>query len=155
VEVVRHEGEIKEPLVPWFLVNGSRLLLYLCAASLASGVVWNIGLESTRLGADDVLSVTLMLIVVGGVGSLPGAVIWLLLVARLSPETPAPYRRRVAMLLAPLTIGLPWILLFSITGEDLWGPALGLVFGILFPAGSGLVIRLREVSRSDVVDVGF
>jgi hypothetical protein len=70
-------------------------------------------------------------------------------VSRLSADVSTRRRRAIAVITAPPLIGIVWIVLF-------WPftPVFVLVYGVLFPAGSGLIVRLRERSRSRSVDLG-
>ena len=99
--------------------------------------------------AGDVVWVTLALFAGGGLDCLPGAAIWLVILSRLSPDVPILRRKVIAILTAPLLVGLVWIVL-------LWSliPVLAGWFGVL-PAGAGIVVRLRERSRAPVLDLAF
>ena len=94
--------------------------------------------------------VTLALFAGGGVYRLPGAAIWLVILSRLSPDVPIRRRKVIAILTAPLLVGLVWIVL-------LWSliPVLAAWFGVLLPARAGIVVRLRERSRAPLLDLAF
>ena len=148
METVRSEADVIEPLVPWLWQNVLRLAFYLLIASLVSAVLF-VFLDPA-FEAGDVVLVTLALFAGGGLYCLPGAAIWLVILSRLSPDVPIRRRKVIAILTAPLLIGLVWIVL-------LWSliPVLAGWFGVILPAGAGIVVRLRERSRAQVLDLAF
>ena len=148
METVRSEGDVIEPLVPWLWQNVLRLAFYLLIASLVSAVLF-VFLDPA-FEAGDVVWVTLALFAGGGLYCLPGAAIWLVILSRLSPDVSIRRRKVIAILTAPLLVGLVWIVL-------LWSliPVLAGWFGVVLPAGAGLVVRLRERSRAPVLDLAF
>jgi hypothetical protein len=73
-----------------------------------------------------------------------------LILSRLSPDVPIRRRTAIAILTAPLLVGLVWIvLLLSLI------PVLAGWFGVILPAGGGIVVRLRERSRAELLDLAF
>ena len=146
METVRSEGEVIEPLSPWLWRNVLRLAVYLLGASIVSAVLFVV--PDSAFEAGDVVFLTLALFAGGGLYCLPGAAIWLVILSRLSPDLPIRRRKVIAILTAPPIIGLVWIVL-------LWSfiPELAVWFGVILPAGAGLVVRLRERSRSPLVDL--
>jgi hypothetical protein len=150
MELIRAEDEVEEPLGPWMFANVLRLLIYLMVVSFFSAAF----LVSDYGNVGDAFGFGFYLIVVGGIGCLPGTVVWLLIVARLSPGLPRTRGRAAAAIIAPFTIGLAWVLLLSSSGDAPW-LFFALWFGVLSPAGSSLVVRLRGYSRRPAVDVAF
>lgn len=128
-----------EPIRGWLLVNVARLAIYLACASFASAVVFAIdpdgGVEATGI-----IVLTPYLFGIAAFVGLPGTVVWLWIVAHLSPEWSVLKRRVIAMATGPL-IGIAWIFFF---GQDPDAYVLALVFGVLLPAGCGLVVKLRQ-----------
>jgi hypothetical protein len=148
MEAVRSEGEVIEPLLPWLWQNVLRLAVYLLIASSVSAVLFAVADHAFEAG--DVVVLTLALFAGGGLYCLPGTAIWLGILSRLSPEVPIRRRKVIAILIAPLLVGLVWIVL-------LWSliPVLALWFGVILPAGAGIVVRLRERSRAALRDLAF
>jgi hypothetical protein len=146
METVRSEGEVIQPLLPW--QNVLRLAVYLFGASMASAVLFLAFDPAFKAG--DVVFLTLALFAGGGLYCLPGTVIGLLVLSRLSPDLPIRRRKFAAILTAPLLIGLVWIVL-------LWSfiPVPAVWFGVILPAGAGIVVRLRERSRAPLLDLAF
>lgn len=135
-----------EPLLPWLWQNVLRLAVYLLIASIASAVLFVI--PDPGFDAGDVVFLTLALFAGGSLYCLTGTVIWLLALSRPSPDLPIRRRKFAAILTAPPLIGLIWIII-------LWSiiPVLAVWFGVILPAGAGLVVGLRERSRSPLVDL--
>jgi hypothetical protein len=148
METVRSEGEDIEPLLPWLWQNVLRLAFYLLIASIVSAVLFMV--PDPAFEAGDVVFLTLALFAGGGLYCLPGTAIWLVILSRLSPDVPIRRRKVIAILTAPLLVGLVWIVL-------LWSliPVLAGWFGVILPAGAGLVVRLRERSRAPLLDLAF
>jgi hypothetical protein len=128
-----------EPIRGWLLVNVARLAIYLACASFASAVTFAID-PSGGVGATGILLLTPYLFGIAAFFGLPGTVVWLWIVAHLSPEWSVVKRRLIAMATGPL-IGIAWILFFG-QDPDAYVPAL--IFGVVLPAGSGLVVKLRQ-----------
>jgi hypothetical protein len=148
METVRTEGEDIEPLLPWLWQNVLRLAVYLLIASIVSAVLFVI--SDPAFEAGDVVFLTLALFAGGGLYCLPGTAIWLLILSRLSPDVPIRRRKAIAILTAPPLVGLVWIvLLLSLI------PVLAGWFGVILPAGGGIVVRLRERSRAPLLDLAF
>jgi hypothetical protein len=148
METVRSEGEVIEPLLPWLWQNVLRLAVYLLIASIVSAVLFVV--PDPAFEAGDVVSLTLALFAGGGLYCLPGAAIWLVILSRLSPDVPIRRRKVIAILTAAPLVGLVWIVV-------LWSliPVLAGWFGVLLPAGAGIVVRLRERSRAPLLDLAF
>jgi hypothetical protein len=156
--VERADGSEREPFSPWLAVNAARLVIYLLIASFGSSaflallsvpLVGTAEAETVTVGS--VFGFGLFSVLVGGLGSLPGAIIWLLIVSRLSTTSSVRRRRTIAALTAPPLIGIAWIVLFSVLAVDgdAFGYVLASLYGVIFPAGSAWVIRLRG-TREDV-----
>jgi hypothetical protein len=148
METMRSEGEVVEPLVPWLWQNVLRLAVYLLIASIVSAVLFVV--PEPAFVAGDVVFLTIGLFAGGGLYCLPGAAIWLVILSRVSPDVPIRRRKVIAILTAPPLVGLVWIVL-------LWSliPVLAVWFGVILPAGAGIVVRLRERSRAPLVDLAF
>ena len=134
-------GEVpKEPLLRWLGVNVIRLTLYLALASL---VVASTALfTGDALFGDDVFEEATVLFLAGLVG-IPGTCVWLLLVAKIPPGWSTIRRRALAVAMSPI-IQIFWLVAFIS-----WGAyGLAIVFGLLLPAGSASVVRLRELRPS-------
>ena len=140
MDLVRKEGEVIEPFLPWLGRNAIRLAVYLLIASVATALM-------LTLDPSDGVALSTVVFVGGGLYSLPGATIWILILSFLSPRASVRSRRTIAIVTAPLLIGIIWIFLFW----DL-SPVLALIYGVLFPAGSGFVVRLRGWSRAALID---
>lgn len=126
----------KEPFLRWLGINVFRLVIYLALASFAA--------SSSSVLADDagpatLLGLTVIYFLYGAVFGIPGTIVWLLVVAILPPEWPTLRRRAVALAISPV-IQLVWLASLLSWGYDL----AALVFGLLLPAGSAFVVRLRE-----------
>jgi hypothetical protein len=148
LKLVRREGEVREPIRHWIGANFARLVIYLSVVSFVSAVVFVI-FDFTAEGEvtpGAVIVWTGIIFFYGGLFALPGALLWLLIVSRLSPESSTRRRRTIAMLAAPPLIGIAWILIFGSLG-DAAGIAMALIYGVLLPAGSGLVVTLRRARR--------
>lgn len=148
METVRSEGEVVEPLVPWLWQNVLRLAVYLLIASIVSAVLFVV--PEPAFEAGDVVFLTVGLFAGGGLYSLPGAAIWLVILSHVSPDVPIRRRKVIATLSAPLLVGLVWIVLL---GSLI--PVLAVWFGVILPAGAGIVVRPRERSRAPLVDLAF
>jgi hypothetical protein len=100
--------------------------------------------------AGDVVFLTLALFAGGGLYCLPGTAIWLVILSRLSTDVPIRCRKVIAILTAPLLVGLVWIVV-------LWSliPVLAAWFGVILPAGAGFIVRLRERSRAPLLDLAI
>jgi hypothetical protein len=148
MQTVRSEGEVIEPLLPWLWQNVLRLAFYLLIASIVSAVL--LVVPEPAFEAGDVVFLTLALFAGGGLYCLPGAAIWLVILSRQSPDVPIRRRKVIAILTAPLLVGLVWIVL-------LWSliPVLAGWFGVILPAGAGIVVRLRERSRAPSLDLAL
>jgi hypothetical protein len=148
METVRSEGEVIEPLLPWLWQNVLRLAVYLLIASIVSALFFVVADPAFEAG--DVVFLTLALFAGGGLYCLPGTVIWLLVLSRLSLDLPIRRRKFAAILTAPPLIGLVWIVV-------LWSfiPELAFWFGVILPAGAGIVVRLREPSRAPLLDLAY
>lgn len=128
----------KEPLLRWAGINALRLTIYLALASLgtAAALVLPNGASDTW---EEVAATAGYAFLVGGLLGIPGTVLWLLWVSQMPPEWSARDRRVYAALASPL-IQVVLLGAFLSSGAH----ALALVFGLLLPAGSSLVVRLRE-----------
>jgi hypothetical protein len=126
----------REPLFGWLARNVFRLAIYLLAASLAAAL-YSVAADET--GSLVVPGLSVYFAFVGGFVGIPGAIGWLLIVASLPPEWSTLRRRTVALALSPLIQVILLVFLFS-SGYP-WAAA---VFGLLLPAGSSFVVRLRE-----------
>jgi len=109
METVRSERQVIEPLLPWLWQNVLRLAFYLLIASIVSAVLFVV--PEPAFEVSDVVSLTLTLFAGGGPYCLPGAAIWLVILSRLSPDVPIRRRKVIAILTAPLLVGLVWIVL--------------------------------------------
>jgi hypothetical protein len=107
METVRSESEVIEPLLPWIWMNVVRLAVYLLIASIVSAVLFVV--PDPAFEAGDVVFLTLALFAGGGLYCLPGTAIWLVILSRLSPDVPIRCRKVIAILTAPLLVGLVWI----------------------------------------------
>jgi hypothetical protein len=123
----------KEPLVGWVLENLYRLFAYLFVASLLIAALFTFG------NADSFATGVGAFFVVGGVYGIPGLILWLTITANLPPEWPRLRRRMIAVATGPIIqiLILRWLILM---GTRSWA----ILFGIVLPAGAGLVIRLRQ-----------
>lgn len=134
----------KEPLLRWFGINVLRLTLYLAVGSFAGSVFSLLTTEgSDPLG---IPGLAVIYALYGGYFGVPGTLVWLLVVALLPPEWSPLRRRAVALAMSPIiqVIWLVW--LYS------WGYFLAAaVFGLILPAGSALVVRLRERKPSSLL----
>jgi hypothetical protein len=141
----------REPLTPWLAVNAARLAIYLVIASFASSAFLGlVGLLTTSvvMTGEEFVGWGILSLWVGGLGSLPGACVWLLIVSRLSATSSVRRRRMIAALAAPPLIGIAWIVLFLfVAEEDAIGILLVSLYGVILPAGSAWVIRLRETNE--------
>ena len=126
-----------EPFLRWVGSNVVRLSIYLAAASVGTAAV----LTSDFLPYtwEEVLATAGYTFLAGGILGIPGTVLWLVLTSQLPPEWSARDRRVVAALASPL---IQIILLGVFLSGD--AHVLALIFGIFLPAGSSLVVRLRE-----------
>ena len=123
----------KEPLVDWVLENLYRLFAYLFVASLLIAALFTFGSDdsfATWFGA---------FFFVGGVYGIPGLVVWLVITANLPPEWSRLRRRVIAVATGPIIqiLILRWLIQM---GMRSWA----ILFGVVLPAGAGLVIRLRQ-----------
>ncbi|MGH2681471.1 MAG: hypothetical protein ACRDG8_13520 [Actinomycetota bacterium] len=127
----------KEPLLRWFARNVLRLTVYLAVASFATALFSLLRTEgSDPLGIPGLAGIYFLY---GGYFGVPGTLVWLLVVVLLPPEWSPLRRRAVALAMSPIiqVIWLVW--LYS------WGYFLAAaVFGLILPAGSAFVVRLRE-----------
>ena len=154
-EVAPVEVPAKEPLLPWLLVNAARLFLYLVTASLVSTLVFVLFDPTFEQTPGEVISATLFLAFYGGLFCLPGAIVWLLMLSRLLPESSIRRRRVVAILSGPPLIGIIWLLFFVLVAEPPASYVMAAIYGALLPAGAGVVVRLRhreEAEEKEFVD---
>lgn len=128
---------------PWIGRNLLRLAAYLAVASLISTVTILaldrspppfLSLETLRA----TLFGSMFMFFIGGAGCLPGLAAWLVVLNRVKAWSPS-QRRRAAVATAPL-VGLVWLVV-GISRGDLDGLIWGLVFGVFWPLGAGLVVR--------------
>jgi hypothetical protein len=126
-----------EPFLRWVGTNVLRLTIYLAVASVGTALV----LTSDVLPYtwEEVVATAGFTFLAGGLLGIPGTILWLVLVSQLPPEWSARDRRVVAALASP-SIQVVFLGLFLSSGAHV----LALIFGILLPAGSSLVVRLRE-----------
>jgi hypothetical protein len=149
-DIERRDAEPKEPIRPWLLVNVARLAIYLTAAAFLTAVVFVVyepgdhALESMEA----VFGLTISFAALGALFGLPGTAVWLAILARLSPDASVLRRRLILVATGPPLIGIVWIVYFS----GLEAFPLALTHGLLLPAGSGLVVRLRRWERMRVLD---
>jgi hypothetical protein len=142
----RNDQPRLEPPLPWVIRNLGRLTVYLAVASLVSAPVfalmepfaspWSAYYFRQQLG------IALALFFYGGLGCLPGLAVWLVILARIPPRWSRLKQRVVATATAPV-IGAVWLSVF-LAGD---GYLLAFVFGLFWPLGSGLVVRLRGYAR--------
>jgi hypothetical protein len=126
----------REPILGWLARNVFRLVVYLLAASLATALY---SVVADETGSFVLPGLTVYYAFVGGFLGIPGAFGWLLIVASLPPEWSTLRRRAVALALSPLI--QVFLLGILLSHGYLWAAA---VFGLLLPAGSAFVVRLRE-----------
>jgi hypothetical protein len=129
--------EPKEPLLPWLGVNVLRLTLYLALVSVvvASAAV----LTGDPLFSDALFEEAAVTFFLAGLVGIPGTCVWLLLVAMIPPGWSTIRRRSIAVVISPI---IQIVLLLAFIS---WGAYdLATVFGVLLPAGSAFVVRLRE-----------
>lgn len=117
-------------MVRW---NAGRLTIYLAVTSICLGVLERVvPTDAARLGA-------LAFFFAGGAGGIPGTAVWLVVVSLLPPEWSVGRRRGIALATSPL-IQVFWLTVFVS-----WDAcSLAAIFGLLLPAGSAFVVRLRE-----------
>jgi hypothetical protein len=139
LSTVRTDDAPKEPLLRWLAINVLRLALYLAVASFVSAIGYGL-LQSADLRSGEALFWTSLFFIVGGLLGIPGAVLWLSIVASLPTEWSSGRRRAFALATSPL---IQFILLIA-SMADPNAAAFSLIFGILFPAGAAFVVRLRE-----------
>ena len=139
---VSRSGDVpKEPLLRWLGVNVKRLTLYLALVCfvLASATL----LTGDALFGDDLFEEAAVLFFLAGLGGIPGTCVWLLLVATIPPGWSTIRRRAFMVAMSPL------IQIFLLLAFISWGAySLAIVFGLLLPAGSAFVVRLRELRPS-------
>jgi hypothetical protein len=126
----------KEPLLRWLATNVARLAIYLALASSGMAVY---SLLAEDGGPETVVGLTVIYFLYGGYFGIPGTIVWLVAVANLPPEWSTFRRRACALAISPIiqVLWLVWLLS--------WGYHLAaLVIGLLLPAGSAFVVRLRE-----------
>ena len=120
-----------------------RLTIYLLFASVVSSSVAVLFDPTVRGDMPDALAgigfIALYLFFIGGAGCLPGLAVWLVILNRLPSTWSRTKRRAGAVASAPL-VGLFWFVTWLVIGEPLGA----VVFGLLWPLGAGLVVRLRE-----------
>jgi hypothetical protein len=126
-----------EPFLRWVGANVLRLTTYLAVASVCTAAVLTSDFRPSS--REEVVATAGYTFLAGGVLGIPGTILWLVLVSQLPPEWSVRDRRVVAALASPL-IQIVILGVFLSTGADV----LALIFGILLPAGSSLVVRLRE-----------
>ncbi len=113
-----------------------RLTVYLAVASFTAAVFSLLTTDgSDPLG---IPGLAVLYFLYGGYFGVPGTLVWLLVVAQLPPEW-SPIRRRVVALAISPVIQVIWLVwLYS------WGYFLAAaVFGLILPAGSAFVVRVR------------
>lgn len=89
-------------------------------------------------GPETLLGLTVIIFLYGGSFGIPGTIVWLVTVANLPPEWSTFRRRAFALAISPVVQVLWLVQLLA------WGYHLAaLVFGLLLPAGSAFVVRLR------------
>jgi MFS family permease len=129
------DDDPKEPLRRWMDSNVFRLVIYLALASFAAAVSSVIADDA---GPTTLLGLTVIYFLYGGVFGIPGTIVWLLVVAIVPPEWSTLRRRAVALAISP-AIQVIWLVSLLSWGYEL----AALVFGLLLPAGSAFVVRLR------------
>ncbi len=127
-----------EPFLRWVGSNVLRLSVYLAAASVGTAAVLTSDFFLPYTW-EEVVATAGYTFLAGGILGIPGTVLWLVLVSQLPPEWSARDRRMVAALASPM-IQIVFLGVFLSGGARV----LALIFGILLPAGSSLVVRLRE-----------
>ena len=148
----QEQGERLEALLPWALVNVARLGAYLLVASVATSLVLGSGgMRIADRSVNEIFDWSVIYFFYGGLACLPGTALWLIIVARLSPELPRNKRRLISAAIAPPLIGLLFLLAFVAAR----GWLLALIYGILLPAGSALVIRPRGFWRRSRFEDAF
>ena len=141
MRTAQEEGQRLEALLPWVLINIASLSAYLLFASVATAIL-SAG-TMPDFGVRVVVDQSLLFFFGAGLTCVPGTALWLIIVARLSPELSAKKRRIIAAAIAPPLIGLLFLLAFIEARAYL----LVLIYGVVLPAGSALVIRLRGFWR--------
>src|SRR5438552_878026 len=99
----------KEHLGSWWMRNLRRLAIYLLSASAATA---SLGISQPGLTLAGFLGATLGFFVIGGLGCLPGMIVWLICVSLFPPEWSTLLRRTIAVLSGAI-IGLPWQIFFA------------------------------------------
>jgi hypothetical protein len=127
----------KEPLLRWFGLNVLRLAIYLVIASLGTAAA--LVLPNTAPDSfEEVAATAAYTFLAGGLLGIPGTILWLLFVAGMPPEWPVRHRRAFAVIASP---SIQIVLLGLFLSQQAY--ALAVIFGILLPAGSAFVVRLR------------
>ncbi|HYY08981.1 MAG TPA: hypothetical protein VFA25_10305 [Actinomycetota bacterium] len=144
MRIAQEDDQRLEALLPWALVNIGRLTAYLLAASVASSLVLgSSGMREADRSVNEIFDWSVIYFFSGGLICLPGTALWLIIVARLSPELSTKKRRLISAIIAPPLIGLVFLLVFV----SARGWLFALAYGLMLPAGSALVIRLRGFWR--------
>jgi hypothetical protein len=131
---IRSDLEPKEPVLPWLVANVFRLAVYLAIASVGSALVYAAGAD-----LKEQLFWATTFFIFSGLAGIPGTILWLMIVANLPPELSTSTRRILAVVASPL---IQIILLVAALRE--YAEAFALFFGVVLPAGSAFVVRLRE-----------
>jgi len=138
-----------EPAGRWWFGNLLRLIAYLALASGAAGLVAAL-VPATRVGSEAVVrfnGTASLLFVYGCILCLPGTVVWMFVLSRLPTTWTSRKRRTIALLTTPLIGGLVVGATLPLDTDPSSGRfILAFVFGVLLPAGSAFVVRLREGS---------
>ena len=129
-------GLRKEHYGQWWVRNVARLAVYLFCVSTATSLF---GTILSGSGIDAWLQATLDLFLYGGMMFLPGMAVWLIPLGLLPPEW-SRRRRRLIAVVTGAVIGVPVQIFFANLG--LWWAAV--IWGALFPMGSGFVVVLRR-----------
>jgi hypothetical protein len=149
---LEQERQVLEAPLPWTLVNFARLAVYLVVASVATSIVFGSGgMRSDHRDLNEVFDWLVIYFFTGGLACLPGTILWLIIVARLSPELSSRKRRLIAAAIAPPLIGLLLLMAFG----EARGWLLALIYGVLFPAGSAVVFRPRGFWRRSRVEDAY
>ena len=117
--------------------NVLRLTIYLAAASVGTAAVLTSGFSPYTW--EEVVATAGFTFLAGALFGIPGTILWLVLVSTMPPEWPARQRRGFAALASPLIQVI--LLMLFLSGHAY---SLALIFGLLLPAGSAFVVRLRE-----------
>jgi hypothetical protein len=137
-----------EPAGWWIVTNLARLAAYVAAACIATGIVAVVVPTFGSPPLENAAVATILLFSYGAIFCLPGTFIWLFVVGSLPISGTTRRRRTIALVTTPLIGGFLFAGLLTSGGtEPVWTVSFALIYGLLLPAGSAFVIRLRGEAR--------